>query len=203
MGAVRDELFKWVRPVIVYIACAIIYNFFIICSPCVISYFYCFVSFSGCAHSYTTLSHDEMIKLKQQGQLRGLIVSGCLAERQKETLSASVSSGSFFPRGEAARRSVVMPKAIIVLVVVGRLVFSFLIDLLPEEAYYWNYGQHLALAYFDHPPMVGWIIRAFTAILGDTEFAVRAGPFGCWLVAAYYIYRLTELYSQEGLDLYI
>ena len=29
MGAVRDELFKWVRPVIVYIACAIIYNFFI------------------------------------------------------------------------------------------------------------------------------------------------------------------------------
>ncbi|MEC7696406.1 MAG: 30S ribosomal protein S12 methylthiotransferase RimO [Planctomycetota bacterium] len=31
---------------------------------------------------------DEMIKLKQQGQLRGLIVSGCLAERQKETLLA-------------------------------------------------------------------------------------------------------------------
>ena len=29
---------------------------------------------------------DEMIKLKQKGQLRGLIVSGCLAERQKETL---------------------------------------------------------------------------------------------------------------------
>ena len=31
---------------------------------------------------------DEMIKLKQKGQLRGLIVSGCLAERQKETLLA-------------------------------------------------------------------------------------------------------------------
>jgi len=31
---------------------------------------------------------DEMIALKKQGQLRGLIVSGCLAERQKETLLA-------------------------------------------------------------------------------------------------------------------
>ena len=72
-----------------------------------------------------------------------------------------------------------------------RLVYMGPLALLHEEAYYWNYGQHLALAYFDHPPMVGWIIRAFTAILGDTEFAVRAGPFGCWLVAAYYIYRLT------------
>ena len=31
---------------------------------------------------------DEMIALKRQGKLRGLIVSGCLAERQKETLLA-------------------------------------------------------------------------------------------------------------------
>jgi ribosomal protein S12 methylthiotransferase len=31
---------------------------------------------------------DEMVELKRQGQLRGLIVSGCLAERQKETLLA-------------------------------------------------------------------------------------------------------------------
>ncbi len=29
---------------------------------------------------------DEMVELKREGQLRGLIVSGCLAERQKETL---------------------------------------------------------------------------------------------------------------------
>ena len=31
---------------------------------------------------------DEMVELKREGQLRGLIVSGCLAERQKETLLA-------------------------------------------------------------------------------------------------------------------
>src|SRR3989304_2360773 len=29
---------------------------------------------------------DEMLELKRKGQLRGLIVSGCLAERQKESL---------------------------------------------------------------------------------------------------------------------
>src|SRR3954471_1972957 len=29
---------------------------------------------------------DEMLELKRRGQLRGVIVSGCLAERQKESL---------------------------------------------------------------------------------------------------------------------
>src|SRR5262245_64206991 len=29
---------------------------------------------------------DEMLELKRSGQLRGVIVSGCLAERQKESL---------------------------------------------------------------------------------------------------------------------
>lgn len=39
-----------------------------------------------------------------------------------------------------------------------------------DEAYYWLYAQHLAFGYFDHPPMVAWMIRAglliFQNILG-------------------------------------
>jgi dolichol-phosphate mannosyltransferase len=45
--------------------------------------------------------------------------------------------------------------------------------LVPEEAYYWMYAQHPALSYFDHPPMVAWVIRAGTWVFGDTEFGVR------------------------------
>ncbi|RPH72356.1 glycosyl transferase, partial [bacterium] len=41
-----------------------------------------------------------------------------------------------------------------------RFVTAFLIPLTPQEAYYWNYAMHPALSYFDHPPMVAWVIGA-------------------------------------------
>src|SRR5664280_2844266 len=46
-------------------------------------------------------------------------------------------------------------------------------ELIPEEAYYWAYSQHPALSYFDHPPMVAWIIWLGTAVFGNTELGVR------------------------------
>ncbi len=39
--------------------------------------------------------------------------------------------------------------------------------------------------------MVAWIIRMFVDLMGNNEFAVRAGAFGCWLVTAWFSYRLT------------
>ncbi|RME21852.1 MAG: dolichyl-phosphate beta-D-mannosyltransferase, partial [Candidatus Zixiibacteriota bacterium] len=72
-----------------------------------------------------------------------------------------------------------------------RLVFAAIIDLLPEEAYYWNYAQHLDFGYLDHPPMVAWLIHLSTAVLGNTEFAVRLPALLGWFVFAWFMYRLT------------
>lgn len=47
------------------------------------------------------------------------------------------------------------------------------LPLTPEEAYYWTYAQHPSLSYYDHPPMVAWLIGAGTALLGNTELGVR------------------------------
>ena len=33
-----------------------------------------------------------------------------------------------------------------------------------QEAYYWTYAQHPDLSYFDHPPMVAWLIWLGTLI---------------------------------------
>ena len=44
-----------------------------------------------------------------------------------------------------------------------RLVYLGSVELLPEEAYYWNYSRHLDIGYLDHPPMVAWLIRLGTA----------------------------------------
>ncbi len=79
-----------------------------------------------------------------------------------------------------------------------RLVYFGQVELLPEEAYYWNYARHLDLSYLDHPPMVAWLIRAGTALFGDTSFGVRLGALCCALVASVYIYRLTRNLFDES-----
>jgi len=81
--------------------------------------------------------------------------------------------------------------ALIGIVVLIRLVFLGLMDLLPEEAYYWNYAQHLDIGYLDHSPMVAWLIYVFQAVLGKSEFAVRLPAFLGWFAVAYFMYKLS------------
>jgi dolichol-phosphate mannosyltransferase len=82
--------------------------------------------------------------------------------------------------------------SIIAYLILFRLVYIGLPELLPEEAYYWNYSQHPALGYLDHPPMVAWIINAGTIIFGNNEFGVRLGAFLCWLATAFFSFRLAR-----------
>lgn len=65
-----------------------------------------------------------------------------------------------------------------------RLVYLGLPNLLAQEAYYWNYAQHPALGYLDHPPMVAWLIKFGTLAFKHSEFGVRFGAFLSWLIIA-------------------
>lgn len=51
-------------------------------------------------------------------------------------------------------------------------------DLFVDEAQYWFWGQNLDLGYYSKPPMIAWVIRAFTTVFGsDDAFFIRlAGP---------------------------
>jgi dolichol-phosphate mannosyltransferase len=82
--------------------------------------------------------------------------------------------------------------ALMVIAWLLRLIYCGQIELLPTEAYYWNYSRHLDIGYLDHPPMVAWLIRAGTAVFGKTEFGVRIGALGAGLIATIYMYRLTR-----------
>jgi dolichol-phosphate mannosyltransferase len=73
-----------------------------------------------------------------------------------------------------------------------RLVYAGSVELMPEEAYYWNYSRHLDFGYLDHPPMVAWLIRLGTALFGQTEFGVRAGALCCGAVTSIFVYKLTR-----------
>lgn len=65
---------------------------------------------------------------------------------------------------------------IVVLSVIVRGFFAWTLELGNDEVYYWTYALYPALSHFDHPPMVGFVIQAFTFDLYfDSEFFIRLG----------------------------
>src|SRR4030095_7415746 len=92
------------------------------------------------------------------------------------------------PRGFLLWRAVTVEvhwarrRALELTVVAGALLglwLALLSPVLPQEAYYWTYAKHLDLSYFDHPPMVAWLIAAGTAAFGDGRLGLRAGTLAC------------------------
>ena len=81
---------------------------------------------------------------------------------------------------------------LIVYAVILRLIYIGQVELLPEEAYYWNYSQHLDIGYLDHPPMIAWLIRLSSAVFGASEIGVRAGALLCSAATGFFIHRLTR-----------
>ena len=57
-----------------------------------------------------------------------------------------------------------------------RLAVAAAVPLVPDEAYYWTWSRQLAGGYFDHPPVIAWLIAGGTALLGDTPLGVRLLP---------------------------
>ncbi len=64
-------------------------------------------------------------------------------------------------------------------------------ELIPDEAYYWNYKEHLNIGYLDHPPMIAWLIWLGTSVFGDNELGVRAFSFFSGLATLYFIFHLS------------
>ncbi len=61
---------------------------------------------------------------------------------------------------------------------VFRLWLSGFLGIHPDEAYYWTWAQNLKLGYFDHPPMIAWLIAGGKWILQKmvSEEAWRVSP---------------------------
>lgn len=47
------------------------------------------------------------------------------------------------------------------------------LGLVGDESYYWDWSRHPDWCYYSKPPMVAWLIGAFTWLLGDSIFALR------------------------------
>lgn len=106
------------------------------------------------------------------------------------TLAMNFLADRIFLRSEIATQKdfLIAATGIIAYLLVLRFLFLGYSNLLPEEAYYWNYAQHLDIGYLDHPPMVAWLIWIGTHLFGDHEFGVRIGAYLCWFVTAGFSY---------------
>lgn len=75
----------------------------------------------------------------------------------------------------------------IALLTLGRLVYSGLFNLVPDEANYWQWSRHLAWGYHDQAPMIAWLIKLSTLFLGHTEVGVRLPSVLAMAVASAYL----------------
>lgn len=62
------------------------------------------------------------------------------------------------------------------------------LDLVQDEAQYWDWSRRFQLSYYSKGPLIAWIIALFTAVFGDTELGVRFGAIMGSLAAQLILY---------------
>jgi len=105
--------------------------------------------------------------------------------------------------GYIKRNKVLLFTALFILIL--RLIFIGAMGLMPQDAYYYFYGEHPALSYYDHPPAIAWLLKAFTTILGNKAYAVKLADsvttFGTLI--AFYQLALHFLSRQKAANAFV
>ena len=85
------------------------------------------------------------------------------------------------------------PTSLILWLIAALLLFRiayaalFPLDLVPDEAYYWDWSRKLDWGYYSKPPLIAWLIGVSTWLGGSSEFWVRLPSvllscFGLWWI---------------------
>jgi 4-amino-4-deoxy-L-arabinose transferase-like glycosyltransferase len=80
-----------------------------------------------------------------------------------------------------------------------RFVVAVYLPLSFDEAYFWLWSKHLAVSYYDHPPLIALAIRAGTLVFGDTQWGVRMVSFLASIAASWAVWRAGALLLADEL----
>ena len=88
---------------------------------------------------------------------------------------------------------------VIAVLLAWRIAMAAILPLSADEAYYLLWSHHLQAGYFDHPPVIAFLIRAGTLLLGDTPLGVRLMGLPLSLLATWFVWRTAAmLLKDEG-----
>jgi len=75
-------------------------------------------------------------------------------------------------------------------------IYNAFLPLHGDEAYYWMWSHHLQTGYYDHPPMIAFMIY-ITNFISENEWGVRLVNVFSFSIAALYIFKLTLEISDD------
>jgi len=116
--------------------------------------------------------------------------------KNSDPLTSMAVSQRSFPGTSADEQALRRTLLVLLAVTVARLIWLRVggLDLYPDEAQYWLWSLTPDWGYFSKPPLIAWVIRATTLLLGDDEAGIRiASPlfhFGTALVIFHTARRL-------------
>ncbi len=88
---------------------------------------------------------------------------------------------------------------ILCLLLIGiRFIFVVIMGIMPQDAYYDFYAQHLDLSYYDHPPLIGYLLRLFTSLFGKKVYVLKLADTLVTLLTIIAFYNLTRKFLSKN-----
>jgi len=88
--------------------------------------------------------------------------------------------------------------AVIAISFIFNLFYNAWLPIHADEAYYWTWAKTLELGYFDHPPLIAYMIH-LTTLFSDHVFFIRLVAIITVFGSLYYLVRIAyELYGKEA-----
>jgi 4-amino-4-deoxy-L-arabinose transferase-like glycosyltransferase len=97
----------------------------------------------------------------------------------------------------ATRHSLVLLQIAVAYFVGLKIVYAVMVPPNGDEAYYWLWGGHLQLSYYDHAPMVGWVAAIARLLPGWTPAALHLPALVTFLVLVCTLRRAARWVAPE------
>lgn len=86
----------------------------------------------------------------------------------------------------------------VALVILLRLVFTGIMGMMPQDAYYSYYAANPDWSYFDHPPMIAYLLWFFHSVLGKTVLSVKLANILTTTLFLIFYYYLSCRFLPRG-----
>lgn len=90
---------------------------------------------------------------------------------------------------------------VLIAIFLFKIVILSLLPLTGDEAYFIKWADNLSQGYYDHPPMVGWLIYLMSYV-SDSHIFYRMFPVAITFVVAWVIYKIALLYKVRNSKAY-